>query len=63
MSFFDEEPDGDPHGECKAEIDRLRSDIECLAALLRQAMPRAELELCLNRQLSAFTLVELTRVD
>lgn len=23
--MFDEEPDGDPHGECREEIERLRS--------------------------------------
>ena len=26
MSRFDEEPDGDPHGECAAEIARLREE-------------------------------------
>lgn len=25
MSHFDEQPDGDPHGECSAEIDRLKA--------------------------------------
>lgn len=34
MSCFDEEPDGDPHGECAAEIARLNAEIEqCVAAL------------------------------
>lgn len=27
MSHFDEEPDGDPHGECAAEIHRLKDDL------------------------------------
>lgn len=25
--MFDEEPDGDPHGECKLEIDRLEAEL------------------------------------
>ena len=32
MSRFDEEPDGDPHGECAAEITRLRAEVEALKA-------------------------------
>ncbi len=27
MSRFDEEPDGDPHGECAAEIARLNAEL------------------------------------
>ena len=30
MSHFDEQPDGDPHGECAAEIQRL-TNIVCWA--------------------------------
>lgn len=26
--MFDEQPDGDPHGECAEEIDRLRDEVE-----------------------------------
>ncbi len=34
MSCFDEEPDGDPHGECAAEIARLNAELEgCIASL------------------------------
>lgn len=28
MSRFDEEPDGDPHGECALEIQRLQAELE-----------------------------------
>ena len=28
--MFDEQPDGDPHGECAAEIARLRSEVKTL---------------------------------
>ncbi len=31
---FDEEPDGDPHGECVLEINRLKAECERLRALL-----------------------------
>jgi hypothetical protein len=34
--MFDEQPDGDPHGECAAEIHRLQKEVDDLAALLRQ---------------------------
>lgn len=27
---FDEQPDGDPHGECAAEIDKLTSENACM---------------------------------
>jgi hypothetical protein len=30
MSRFDEEPDGDPHGECAAEIRRLAAENKVL---------------------------------
>ena len=33
MSCFDEEHDGDPHGECAAEISRLKSELGELRAL------------------------------
>lgn len=29
---FDEEPDGDPHGECAAEIERLHAELAALRA-------------------------------
>ena len=32
--MFDEEPDGDPHGECAAEIHRLRAEVERLRGAL-----------------------------
>ena len=32
MSRFDEEPDGDAHGECAAEITRLRAEVNALRA-------------------------------
>lgn len=28
--MFDDQPDGDPHGECAAEIHRLQADIKLL---------------------------------
>lgn len=31
--MFDEEPDGDPHGECAAEIHRMREALDLLACL------------------------------
>lgn len=34
MSRFDEEPDGDPHGECAAEIDRLETVIRRAASIM-----------------------------
>ena len=33
--MFDEQPDGDPHGECAAEIERLRQLLREAAALFR----------------------------
>jgi hypothetical protein len=30
MTFFDEQPDGDPHGECAAEIHRLADNVKQL---------------------------------
>jgi len=35
--MFDEEPDGDPHGECALEIESLRAQIEELESVLRGA--------------------------
>ena len=32
--MFDEHPDGDPHGECAAEISRLTAEVERLRSLL-----------------------------
>ena len=32
--MFDEQPDGDPHGECAAEIHRLTEDNELLRSAL-----------------------------
>ena len=42
--MFDEEPDGDPHGECAAEINRLGRLIrECAKDLINVVrMPNAE---------------------
>lgn len=34
MSCFDEQPDGDPHGECAAEIHRLEQQRDELLAAL-----------------------------
>lgn len=36
MSLFDEEPDGDPHGECAAEIGSLQAEIKRLNDALTQ---------------------------
>ena len=36
MSCFDEEPDGDPHGECAAEIARLAAE----NSILREALEK-----------------------
>ena len=33
---FDEEPDGDPHGECALEINRLKAECERLRAALEE---------------------------
>ena len=35
--MFDEEPDCDPHGECRAEIERLRADCKRKDRLLERA--------------------------
>ena len=32
--MFDEEPDGDPHGECAAEIHRLQAELSAIASVL-----------------------------
>lgn len=32
--MFDEQPDGDPHGECAAEIERLTKDGQTLRRML-----------------------------
>ncbi len=31
--MFDEEPDGDPHGECRAEIARLTAELDAARAV------------------------------
>lgn len=36
MSRFDEEPDGDPHGECAVEIMRLENALELLKDAVRK---------------------------
>lgn len=45
--MFDEEPDGDPHGECAAEIQRLAAQVEALttenANILRASLYSADL--------------------
>lgn len=35
--MFDEQPDGDVHGECAAEIRRLEAEVKVLTGLLREA--------------------------
>jgi len=35
MSRFDEEPDGDPHGECAAEIGKLKAERDALREALQ----------------------------
>lgn len=32
--MFDEEPDGDPHGKCRAEIDKLAGHVRTLRSAL-----------------------------
>lgn len=39
--MFDEEPDGDPHGECAAEIYRLASEHGYCVEVLRELLIRA----------------------
>ncbi len=34
--MFDEQPDGDPHGECAAEIQRLTGEAAVMRELLRR---------------------------
>lgn len=36
--MFDEQPDGDPHGECAAEIHRLEAENAKLLAACRKAL-------------------------
>lgn len=43
MSRFDEQPDGDPHGECAAEIDKLKALNAELAAALSGMVEITEL--------------------
>jgi len=55
MTCFDEEPDGDIHGECAAEIHRLQSQVEQLQAdnaRLREAFYKVSLyvESCIEMQ-------------
>lgn len=40
--MFDEEPDGDPHGECAAEIRRLQAEVTRLRADLAWAVAEAQ---------------------
>lgn len=35
--MFDEQPDGDPHGECAAEIHRLQAEVTRLREVLADA--------------------------
>ncbi len=42
MSRFDEEPDADPHGECAAEIHRLKAQVEALTAELAAVLQQAQ---------------------
>jgi len=49
MNCFDEEPDGDIHGECAAEIHRLQSQVEQKAAKI------AELEAIINESQPAYS--------
>ena len=43
--MYDEQPDGDPHGECAAEISRLKAEVERLDDALTQALlERDEME-------------------
>ena len=43
MSCFDEQPDGDPHGECAAEIESLRAQVALLQAAIRKAQLKVPL--------------------
>jgi hypothetical protein len=36
--MFDEQPDGDPHGECAAEIHRLKSENDSMRSALRDLL-------------------------
>ena len=36
--MFDEQPDGDPHGECAAEIQRLTGEAAVMRELLRNCL-------------------------
>jgi hypothetical protein len=40
MTAFDEEPDGDPHGECAAEISRLTAEVAELKIKLTKEFER-----------------------
>lgn len=42
--MFDEQPDGDPHGECAAEIHRLQAEVARLEALLNTPETQSFLE-------------------
>ena len=39
MSCFDEQPDGDIHGECAVEIARLEAENAVLREALKEALP------------------------
>ena len=49
---FDEEPGGDPHGECALEINRLKAECERLKALVNTALDD------LNAEAEAFESLE-----
>jgi len=65
--MFDEQPDGDPHGECAAEIHRLQADLTLLMGatteLLKVApQPRMMLDdygIALERALQAVMRIHL----
>ena len=62
--MFDEEPDGDPHGECAAEIHRLQAAIERSHMALRRSEAHvdrltAEVER-LREQLSITACIHVT---
>lgn len=42
--MFDEQPDGDPHGECAAEINRLTAEVKRLDALINNPQTAEFLE-------------------
>lgn len=53
MSVFDEEPDGDPHGECRIEIESLRAQLVAKDAEIER----------LNEYMSALTDDKVSQTD